>query len=67
MLPSSGASWASVASVFQVLQVSPVNAIAERWSVHGPAGYVPAVEFCSDAPIRDSTKPRCPVLTRSWA
>ena len=64
---SSAASWAWVASVFQVLQVSPVKWMAERWSAHGPAAYEPAVEICSDAPIRASTKPRWPELIRSCA
>ena len=63
MLPSSWASCASLARVFQVPWVSPVNAIAERWSAHGPDGYAPACEFSYDAPIRERSKPRSPSFT----
>ena len=45
MLPSSWLSWAWEARVFQVPWVSPVNAIALRWSAQGPEGYEPACEF----------------------
>ena len=39
MVASSGVSATSWARVFQVPQASPVKAMAEVWSDHGPAGY----------------------------
>ena len=67
MLPSSWASCASLARVFQVPSVSPVNAMAERWSAQGPAGYAQACEAWFDAPILARSKPRSPSFTICWA
>ena len=66
MVASSGVSATSWARVFQVPQASPVKAMAEVWSDHGPAGYT-RWGLPLDEPMRASTKPRWPWFTISWA
>ena len=66
IVASSGTKAASAARVFQVPQASPVKAIAEVWSDHGPAGYT-SCGAALEPPIRARTNPRSPRLTMSWA